>query len=152
MAAPVAPIMGANCVFCLNSGTIETPVWTEMNNVRDLEPSVSFSGVDITARFGGGFKVHEPALADLSFSTEHLYDPADIQLDVLRTSALARILVDVAIMDGPIDEDGSQGYRVQVKAHSHKRSEKVDGILSESFDWKPCYSVQAPQYYIVGAV
>lgn len=151
MAAPVAPILGANCFFLLNSGTIDTPTWGEMNNVRDIEPSVSFTDVEVSARFGGGYKVHEPALADLSFSTEHLYDPYDVQLSILRVSALARTLLDVAIMDGPIDTDGSQGYRVQVKAFSHKRSEMVDGILSESFEWKPCYSTIAPQYLVVGA-
>lgn len=144
-----APVMGANCFFYLNSGTIATPTWDEMNNVRDIEISVSYTGVDITARFGGGFKVHEPALADLSFSTEHLYDPADTQLTDLRTVALNRTLLDVAIMDGDIVVVGNQGYRVQVKAHSHKRSEMVDGILSESFDWKPCYSTQAPLYLVV---
>lgn len=151
MAAPTAPIQGANAYFALNSGTVGTPTWNDMPNCMDLTPSNSASDIDVSARYGGGYKVHEPGLFDLSFSTKHLYDPADTQLLALRTAFLARTLVDVAIMDQDIATAGSQGYRVQVKAFKHDREEAIDGILMESFDWKPCYSTQAPQYLIVGA-
>lgn len=151
MAAPTAPVKGSDCYFALNSGTVGTPTWNDMPNVRDIEPTCSATDVDVTPRASGGFKFHEPALFDLSFSTEHFYDPYDAQLTVLRTTFLTRALLDVAIMDGDIATAGSQGYRVQVKAFSHKRSEMVDGILSESFDWKPCYSTTVPDYLVVGA-
>lgn len=143
--------MGANGNLCLNSGTLGTPVWSEMNNVRDIEWALDFTDVDISARVGGGYKMHEPALGDIAFSTEHLYDPADAQLDTLRTAALNRTAIDLAIMDGAIDVTGSQGFRMRVKAFSMKKPEPLDGIMAQSFDWKLCYSSTPPTYLVVGS-
>ena len=143
--------MGADGVLVLNSGSLETPTWNEMLNLRDLEWSLSYSDVEVSSRIGGGYKMHEPALGDIAFSTEHLHDPADTQLATLRDAALGPIAVDLAIMDGEIDETGSQGFRMRVKAFDFKRAEMLDGIMSQAFDWKLCYSATPPEYLIIGA-
>lgn len=146
MAAPTAPVMGANGFLAFNTGSYETPTFDEMPNVRDIDWAIDFTDVDVTSRVGDGWKMHEPALADVAFSTEHLYDPADTQLDTLRTSALTRAAVEMVLLDGDFDTQGSQGIRLSVKAFKLGAPQPLDGIMAQAFDWKACYSANPPEY------
>lgn len=151
MSAPTAPVLGADGIFVVNTGSHNSPTWDEMDNVRDIELSLDFTDVEVTLRAGGGYKAHEPALADISFSTEHLHDPADTQLTTLRNAAIARTMLEVGIMDQDIATAGSQGFTMPVKAFSFKPSQMLDGIMSDAFDWKICYASFTPSYVTVGS-
>ena len=157
MAAPFAPIIGSTGKIYRNTATINdptfgliphpnNPTWDLMPNVRDVEVPIDFTDVDVTSRLGGGFKQHEPALGDLSLSLVMLYNPYDDDMAFLIKAAWLRLAVELLILDQDRQVNLSQGIRATFKVFKSSRPEKVDGMMEQMFDLKPCWTQYAPSY------
>lgn len=144
MAAPTAPILGANGKLYRNTGTYGTPVWNEIPNCRSITGNHTMSDVVVSGRANGGAVAHEPGLLDFDFTLEMLYDPADADMTTLITAFFARTAIEFALLDQASGTAGSYGTRATCKLFNYKRPEEIDGIMSVSFDVKNCYSAYAP--------
>lgn len=146
MAAPTAPILGANGKLYRNTGSNDSPTWDLIPNVRDIEAPLEFSDIDVSSRLGGGFKQHEPGLGDIMLNLIMLYNPADLDMVALITAAWTRAETQLLILDAAYDNAGSQGIKAFFKIFKSGRKEGVDGIMEQAFDLKLCYSAYPPSY------
>lgn len=146
MAAPTVPIMGANGKLYRNTGTHGTPIWNEVPNVRDIEPNWEFGDADVSSRAGGGFRWHEPTLADIAFSVTMLYDPADLDYQAFLTAMTTRAELDLFVLDQSSGTAGSQGPRGRFKIYKFGRKEGLDGMMEVNIDFKLCYSANVPTW------
>lgn len=146
MAAPTAPILGANGKLYRNTNTYASPTWNEIPNVGDIEPEWKYGEFDVSLRAGGGAKMVEPTLLMVGLKFKMLYDPADADMTALITAATARTAVEFYILDQASSTAGSQGPRATMKCFDMGRKEGIDGIMMIEFDWKLCYSTNTPTW------
>jgi hypothetical protein len=99
MAAPFAPVAGVNGKLYWNTADADAPIWSLVSNVRDVEIPLDFTDVDISGRYGGGWKQHEPALADLSLSLTMLYDPYNIHMTAFIFAGLNKLPIELLNLD-----------------------------------------------------
>jgi hypothetical protein len=128
-----------------------SPAWNLIDNVRDLTGPDSFSEADVSCR-AVGIKLTEPALRDISFEWEMVYDETDTDFTTLRTAYAAKTLVEFALADGLIGTAGTTGsggvagskyIRVECKIFKFERNEALEGANLYSVVAKPCYSSAA---------
>lgn len=92
-------VIGAQCSFCENTGTTETPVWSEIKLARDLTANDSMDQVDVSNR-GSLFKLYVPGLRDVSIDIQVLSDSSDTRVAALATSYTTRAAKEYAVLDG----------------------------------------------------
>lgn len=146
MAAPTAPVRGDLGKLYRNTGTYGSPTWSEVSNVDDVNFPLELSDQDVTKRNGGGFKQHEPGLADIAATLKMLHDPADTAMAAFITAAWNRTSIELYILDQAYSTAGSQGIRATFKFFKQSRTEPVDGYMMQEFDVKPCLASNAPAY------
>jgi len=144
MAAPTAPILGANGKLYRNTGSYGTPTWDLIPNCRSITGNHSMTDVNVSGRANGAAVAHEPGLVDFDFTLEMLYDPADTDMTTLITAFFARTGIEFALLDQASGTAGSFGTRAFCKLFNYKRPEEIDGIMSASFDIKNAYSTNPP--------
>lgn len=125
-----------------------SPAWNLVDNVRDLTGPDSFSEADVSVR-GVGIKLTEPALRDISFDWEMIYDESDTDFTAIRTAYAAKTSIEFAFADGTLGTAGTTGsggtagvkyIRVTCKVFKFERSEALEGANSYAVTVKPCYS------------
>lgn len=94
-----------------NSGTYDSPTWTEVKNVRDLNIPDIFTESDVTTRGSGGVRQMAAGLREVSVEFQMLFDEDDADYQYFRAAYNARTKIDIAAMSGDITTNGSQGPR-----------------------------------------
>lgn len=125
-----------------------SPAWNLVDNVRDLTGPDSYSEADVSVR-AAGIKLTEPALRDISFDWEMIYDENDADFVAIRTAYAAKTMIEFAFADGVLGTAGTTGsggtagvkyIRVECKIFKFERSEALEGANSYAVTAKPCYS------------
>src|SRR5262245_49997703 len=129
-----------------NTGSVGTPTWNEIINVKDLTLNLEAGEADVTTRGNNGWRATVATLKDGSIEFEMVWDTEDEDFEAIRDTFLNRTSVEFAVLDGGILESGSQGLRATCMVTNFSRNEALEEAITVSVTVKPTYSVNAPTW------
>jgi hypothetical protein len=141
--------LGIDCKIFINTATYASPTWAEVKSVNDWKESAGWGTADANDR--------STILDGVVKTTKQLGWSGTVKRDgtaganKIAEAFLYRDPVDVLILDGPIDKEGTEGWRLD--AHVLKRD--YDGgrqtRLYDEIDIKPAGdAVNKPKRATVG--
>ena len=133
------------------AGIGETPDWTLVTNVKDLTLNVEQGEADVTTRGAGGWKATIGTLKDAVIEFEMVWDTADEGFEAIRDAFFGGTLIGLAVMDGDIEEAGSEGLWADCAILKFDRSEALEEAITVSVTAKPTYSANPPQWKTIEA-
>ena len=142
-------ITGITCELNRNTGTYDIPVWDAIPLIRDVTLNLEKGEADVTTRGANGWRQRIGTLKDASLDVELVWEQGDADFEAIRDSFLNNSLLDLAVMDGAIDEAGSQGLRSEMEVFSFNRAEPLDGAVMANASIKPAFSTNAPSWLVV---
>jgi hypothetical protein len=135
-----------------NTGTYNSPTWSEVTNVRDVKVGADFTEFDASTRAGGGIGQAEPVILNLELAGLIRTDESDTTGFVaMETAFLTRASTDVLILDGGSSVNGSRGYRADLKLFKFGEDQALDRVDFREFMLKPCVSANAAYKAVVTA-
>ncbi|MCR4415290.1 MAG: phage tail protein, partial [Thermoguttaceae bacterium] len=143
--------LGLEAKLYRNSGSYDTPQWAEMDNVKDVTLNLEAGEADVTTRGNGGWRATVAALKDGSIEFEIVWDTADQNVTAIQQAYMNRTAVEMAVMDGAITAQGSQGLRASFAITKFTRNEPLEEAISVSVTAKPTYSDHPPEWMTVSA-
>ncbi len=129
-----------------NAGDYATPDWKELKNAKDVTLNLEKGEADVTTRGNAGWKATVGTLKEGSIEFEMVWDTEDAGFTALQNAWFGDTPVEMAVMDGPIAQTGSQGLRATMSVISFSRKEPLEEAMSVSVTIKPTYAEHAPEW------
>ncbi|MBN2559364.1 MAG: hypothetical protein JXQ75_00335 [Phycisphaerae bacterium] len=129
-----------------NTGTYAAPVWAEIANVKDVTLNMEKGEADVTTRANSGWRATVGTLKEASLEFEMVWDTADAGFQAIQSGWFNDEPLEVAVMDGPIDESGSEGLRATMSVISFSRKEPLEDAISVSVSLKVARSEHPPEW------
>ncbi len=123
--------------------------WTEMGNVKDVTLNLETGEADVTTRANGGWKATVGTLKEGSVEFEMVWDTADPGFAAIKDAYFSNGKIGLAVMDGLIEQAGSQGLQADFSITNFSRKEALEEAITVSVTAKPTYSTTAPQWVTV---
>lgn len=140
-------ILGANCKLYRNTGTYSTPVWSEVNIVKDLTLNLEAGEADTTTRAANGWATAIAALKKGTVEFGVIWSPGNANFDAFRRAFFDSTLVDLMVMDGDITGDELvSGLRAEMAVLNFSRSEQLTEAVSAAVKCQPGFSAHAPTW------
>jgi predicted secreted protein len=127
-----------------------SPAWTLLAIVKDVKMNTSKGEVDVTTRASGGWKRVIGALKEASIDFEMPWDTENAGLGVVRDAFFDDTALGLAVMDGPIDQAGSEGLWADCVILKFDRNEPLAQDATVSVTAKPTYSATVPGWKVIG--
>jgi len=143
--------LGMEAKLYRNDGDYETPDWVEMTNVKDLTLNNEKGEADVTTRKNNGWRATVGTLKDGSIEFEMVWDTEDENFTAIQEAYFGNTSVEFAVMDGDIEEAGSQGLRATMSIMNFTRNEPLEEAITVSVTAKPTYAEHAPDWLEVEA-
>ena len=141
--------LGMEAKVYRNTGTWATPTWVEITNVRDVTLNLETGEADVTTRANSGWRATAATLKEASVEFEMVWDTADAGFTAIKDAFFDGESIDLAVMDGDITQNGTQGLRAEFSITSFSRSEPLEEAITVSVTAKPAYSQNAPEWMTV---
>jgi len=126
-----------------------TPTWSLASAVRNLKLTPDPVTVDASTRGGGAWKQTAVAMHDATVDFDLPWDSEDETLQALKAAYFGRTTVGVAVMDGAIDEAGSEGLWMDAAVVKFERDEPLEGEVTVAVSLKPGVSENAPEWKVI---
>lgn len=143
-------IIGADCKLYRNTGTYETPVWDLIDIVENVSLNIEVGEADGSNR-SSDWKITKPALKDGSVEFNLINESGHADFEAIRDAVLNKTLLDLAVMDGAITADGSQGLRAEMHLFGFSRDEQLEQVVKIATKAKPGSITNAPSWMVVSA-
>lgn len=143
-------ILGLGCALYRNNGTIGSgsPSWVENTNVKDLELQLETDIADLTVRANNGWRAELGTLKKGTITFQSVWDPADANFLAFFNAFLSNSLIEVAALNGKIENNGSHGLRMVATVTKCARTEKLtEGVMAD-ITISPAYHAQAPAWVV----
>ena len=138
--------LGLNAKLYRNTGSYETPTWVVIDNVKDVKLNVEKGEADVTTRGGNGWKQTAATLKDASVEFEMVWDKKDAGFKAIKDAFFNDTTIEVAVMDGDITEDDSEGLRATMTVTTFSRNEPLTEALTVPVTLKPASGAHAPEW------
>jgi hypothetical protein len=135
--------------FC-PSGIGGTPSWSELSSVKNVTLNIDGKEVDVTTRASAPFAATDISLQEATIDLEVPFNETDPGYLALEAAFIARALIGMAVMSGPILTNGSRGLWADCKITKFDRDEPLEGQIMVKVTAKPTYSTNVPKWKIVG--
>jgi hypothetical protein len=142
--------LDAKLYFCA-AGIGGTPQWTELTNVKSVTLSLQKAEADTTTRAAAGWKTFAATLKEASIEWEMVWDSDDAGFTAVKDAYFNNTAIGLAVMDGPVATNGSQGLWADCHIMEFSREEPLEEALSVKVTAKPTYSANPPQWKKIGA-
>ena len=143
--------LGMEAKLYRNDGDYETPDWVEMTNVKDLTLNNEKGEADVPTRKNNGWRATVGTLKDCSIEFEMVWDTDDENFTAIQEAYFGNTSIEFAVMDGDIEEAGSQGLRATMSIMNFTRNEPLEEAITVSVTAKPTYAEHAPEWLDVEA-
>jgi hypothetical protein len=140
----------AKIYFCA-AGIGGTPVWTEIGNVKDVTLNLQKAEADVTTRGNNGWKATVGTLKDGSVEFNMIWDTTDAAFNAFQEAYFDNTVIGVAVMDGDIETNGSQGLWADMMVTDFTRSEPLEDAITVKVTVKPTYSANPADWVTIGA-
>ncbi len=141
--------MDAKLYFCA-AGIGGSPTWTELTNVKNVSLALQTGEADVTTRGNSGWKATAATLKEGSIEFEMVWDTADTGFTAIKNAYFGNTHIGLAVMDGPIATNGSQGLWADCMITNFSRDEPLEEAITVKVTAKPTYSTNAPQWKTIG--
>ena len=141
--------LGMEAKLYRNTGTYEAPTWVELTNVKDLTLNLEKGEADVTTRANAGWKATAATLKEGSIEFEMVWDTADAGFTAIKDAWFNNATIEMAVLDGPIAQAGSQGLRASFAVINFSRKEPLEEAITVSVTIKPTYAEHAPEWMTV---
>ena len=138
--------LGMDAKLYRNTGTSESPTWTEVSNVKDLTLSLEKGEADVTTRANGGWRATVGTLKDASIEFQMVWDTDDDGFSAMQQAFFGNTAIEFAVMDGSITDPDSEGLRATFDIFSFTRNEALEEAIMVDVSIKPTYSASAPEW------
>lgn len=138
--------LGMEAKLFRNTGTAESPTWTEIANVRDVTLNLEKGEADVTTRANGGWRATRGTLKDASIEFQMVWDPGDAGFAAIQAAFFSGDPIELAVMSGPMDDDDSEGLRAVCDVMTFSRNEALEEAILVDVTVKPTYSATAPSW------
>ena len=138
--------LGMEARLYRNTGTYETPTWTEIDNVKDVTLNLETGEADVTTRANNGWRATAATLKDWSVEFEMVWDTADAGFTAIQEAYFDNTSIEFAVMDGDIATSGTQGLRATMAVTNFSRNEPLEEAITVSVTIKPTYADNAPEW------
>lgn len=128
----MASLVGYEGSIYYNSGTTGSPVWSEIDTVRDVTLNLEGNEVDDTSRTTDGWRSRKQGLKQWGADFEMVYNTANTAWQKVRQSFFENTTIEVLILDQDIQVDGAEGLRGTVFVTNFEKSEPLEDVQSNS--------------------
>ena len=142
--------LGMEAKLYRNTGTYAAPTWVELTNVKDVTLNLEKGEADVTTRANAGWRATAATLKDASVEFEMVWDTTDAGFTAIKNAYFNNTTIELAVMDGAIATNGSQGLRATMMITNFSRSEALEEAITVSVTAKPTYATNAPSWMTVG--
>lgn len=140
-------IVGLDCKIYLNTGaSYAAPTWTECKFVQDATMNLSWEEADTSTR-GSSFRSAKASIGVLEVTGTALRDKADTAFTAFDAAARGKTVIDILVLDGPYNLDGSEGYRFDGQIFNWSRNEALADAVAHDFTIKPVQSANAVTFF-----
>lgn len=129
--------LAASVLTGADSSDVEGADWDEIDNVRDLTCDLSTGEADVTTRANSGWRQTAATLKEGSVEWEMVWKPGDQGFEDIKDAWLGGSEVALAVMDGDIDTNGSQGLVSNFTITNFTRTEPLEDAIKVSVTAKP---------------
>jgi len=120
--------------------------WTELANVKDVTLNLEAGEADVTTRANAGWRATVATLKEGSIEFEMVWDTADGGFSAIKNAYFNNTPIAFAVMDGPVDDAGSQGLQADFSITNFSRNEALEEAITVNITAKPTYSTVAPAW------
>ena len=143
--------LGMEAKLYRNTGSYESPVWAEVENVKDLALNLEAGEADVTTRANDGWRATIATLKDASVEFGMVWDTEDADFSAIQDAYFDGTSIEFAVMDGDIAVAGSEGLRATMAVTSFSRDEPLEEAITVTVTIKPTYADNPPEWYVVPA-
>lgn len=128
-----------------------SPTWVEVTNCKDVTLTLEKNDTDVTTRGSGGWRATIGVLKDATIEFTMIWDTDDPNFQIIKEAFLAGTStpVNVAVMDGDIEEAGSEGFRALCIVTNFTRNEPLEEALTVDVSLRPTYFPADPPEWLV---
>lgn len=143
--------LGMEAKLYRNTGSYESPVWAEIENVKDLALNLEAGEADVTTRANDGWRATIATLKDASVEFGMVWDTEDADFSAIQDAYFDGTSIEFAVMDGDIETEGSEGLRATMAVTGFSRDEPLEEAITVTVTIKPTYADNPPEWYVVPA-
>lgn len=131
-----------------NTGSYASPVWNEIDNIREVTLNLEGEKADVATRKNGvwGAKVTVELMASVDF--QMVWDSSDTDFLAISTAFFALSTIEFLVLDGAVATAGSRGLRATCTISKFSRSEKLKEAMLADVSIEPAYADNAPSWYV----
>lgn len=115
-----------------NNGTTGSPIWLEIDCVRDVSLSKDANEVDDTCRTTDGWRSRKQGLRQWGLDFEMVYDPANAAWAEIRKAYFCGDVIEILDLDGDLSVDGKQGIRGSVFVTNMTLERPLEDVMANS--------------------
>ncbi|GIW83213.1 MAG: hypothetical protein KatS3mg105_5020 [Gemmatales bacterium] len=141
--------LGYNAKLYRNTGTFSTPVWTVIDNVKDLTVTLQKEEVESNYRASSPWKTSEPTLIDLSVNWQMAHDKDDTNWQAIRDAFFNNNIIELLVIDRDVTVSGAQGVRFRCKVFNFTKTETLNGLQTWEVMVKPVMNDNGPPSWYV---
>lgn len=148
---------GARMKMYRNSGTVAVPTWSLVSEVGDVSIADLEMGLAELKRRANAFTKNLPTLIQsisVEFRLHHGLDA--VTYTALRTAFFNGTISEWALMDGPIDTDGSEGIRCPFLINQFPWDQALEEVTGHDVRLAAGYMVESdvevdPSWYVISS-
>jgi hypothetical protein len=143
--------LGLDAKLYKNDSTYESPDWTELTNVKDVNLNMEKGDADVTTRANKGWRASKATLKEATVEFDMLWDTEDEGFSAIQDAYFNDTAIEMAVMDGDITVPGSEGLRASFDVMSFQKKEPLEEAQMVSVTLKVTASDNAPEWLVVAA-
>ncbi len=136
--------LGMQAKLYYKTGGVSAGTWNELTNVKDVTLTLETGEADVTTRANAGWKATVATLKDASVEWEMVWSTGDADFTAIKAAFFANAPIGLAIMDGELGTNGSQGLQADFSITQFSRSEPLAEAITVKVQAKVTYSATAP--------
>lgn len=147
--------LGLDCNLYRNTyDDYDNPTWSRVGDIRNVTTTLEKGDADVTTRANEGWRAHKGTLKDATIEFELLHNPdreasagdagSTADYEAFRDAFMNNLPLDIAVLDGDIDEPGSQGLRAIFEVFSFTRGEELENGVTFNVKLMPTLGSHAP--------
>jgi len=143
----MAYTLGLNAKIYVNTGTTQTPTWTELDLAMDVTINMEKATTDISTRASNGWRENAGTLKDMTIDTSLRYDVTNAGFQKVKDVFLASgDSVEVVALDGDIQNAGQEGIKFTADVSNFTRNEPLEEALTVDVTFIPVPGAAAPDW------
>ncbi len=143
----MAVVLGLDAKLYRNTSFFATPVFVEVDNVRDLTINLEKGDADVSTRGSGGFRQHAVTLKDGTIEFEMVWDTSDPEFEAIKDAFFDDTILDMWASDLDVSVSGAQGLRADFNVADFSRAEALEDALKVSVTLTPARTANDPQWF-----